>query len=45
MNAKKGSKLAARVTVLECFDKPRFDQAGSGIRRMPLRLIATFGIG
>jgi hypothetical protein len=31
LGAKKGSGLAARVTVLECFSKPRFDQAGNDL--------------
>jgi len=31
MSAEKGSGLAARVTVLECFSKPRFDQAGNDL--------------
>jgi len=30
LGAKKGSGVAARVTFVECFDKPRFDQAGDG---------------
>lgn len=30
ISEKKGSGVAARVTVVEYFDKPRFDQAGHG---------------